>query len=141
MNSNEIIVRNFFPPRISQDPNLYSSMLGWGEREKFEAGSNDSRKIFEYFVLECGMNLAFYYTIDGKFYGIHREEEPIEFLELPLVPNWDGNYIWESCHSNTHEEGRTLCFVDDPNDLWDSIRIKGKSLDYILAHSFITSLK
>ena len=141
MNNDEIIVRNFFPPRITQDSNLYSSMRGRGVREKFEAGSNDARKVFEYLVAECGMNLAFYYTIDGEFYGIHREAEPIEFLELPLVPNWDGKYIWESCHSNTHEEGRTLCFVDDPNDLWDSIRIKGKSLDFILAHSFITSLK
>lgn len=105
MNNDKIIVRNFFPPRISQDSNLYSSMLGWGEHEKFEAGSNDTRKIFEYFVLECGMNLAFYYVIDGKFYGIHREEVPIEFLELPLIPNWDGKYIWESCHGNTHVEG------------------------------------
>lgn len=56
-------------------------MVKAGERR---ARSLVSKEIFDFEVVRVGLNLAFYYLDDGRFYGIHRECIPIDVKILPL---------------------------------------------------------
>lgn len=129
-----VVVENFF----GENEPLYEDQLGWTDREKAEARSFVSKEIFHFEVVLVGLNMAFYYVDNDTFYGIHTECTPIEVKILPR--DRAKPYIDWQCDGDTHAEGEVIYSFDDPEDLWDGIRIDGKPLDEVLARSLIITL-
>ena len=75
----KVVLRNLF----GDGEHLYEDQLGWTRREKTEARSLVPKEIFDFEVVLVGLNLAFYYVDDGRFYGIHNESIPIKVKILP----------------------------------------------------------
>lgn len=75
----KIIIRDFWDP----GEHLYEHRLGWQPDGKAEGRSIVSKELFDSFVVQCGLNLAFYYVDNDTFYGLHRERCPIELKILP----------------------------------------------------------
>lgn len=130
----KIIIRDFWDP----GEHLYEHRLGWQPDRKAEGRSIVSKELFDSFVVRRGLNLAFYYVDNDTFYGLHRERYPIELKILPRdrsVPYLD----WQ-CDCDTHDDGEVVCSFADENDLWDGIKIDGKSLEEVLERSVIISI-
>lgn len=131
----KVIIENFF----DDGEHLYADQLGWSKREKQEARSFISKKIFEFEVVTVGLNLAFYYVDNGNFYGIHAESVPIDVKVLPR-DNPNCPYINSQCKGDTHIHGNVLFSFQHPEELWDGIRIDDKSLEEVLNRSYIITL-
>lgn len=117
---------------------LYEDELGWPLYVKKEAGSMVSREIFRDQVEDVGLNLGFYYVDDDTFYGIHRERYPIECKILPR--NKSEKFIGWQCDGDTHPDGTVIASFDDEKDIWDNLKINGKSLEDVLNRSYIMFL-
>lgn len=130
-----IAVKYFF----GENDHLYIDQLGWTTREKQEAQSFVSKEIFDFEVVKVGLNLAFYYVDNDTFYGIHTECLPIEVKVLPRDKN-DSPYINSQCKGDTHAEGEVIFSCNDRKELWDGIRIDGKTLEDVLIRSFIVTM-
>ena len=130
-----IAVKNFF----GENDHLYIDQLGWTTREKQEARSFISKEIFDFEVVKVGLNLAFYYVDNDTFYGIHTECLPIEVKVLPRDKNISP-YINSQCKGDTHAEGEVIFSCNDRRELWDGIRIDGKTLEEVLMRSFIITM-
>lgn len=131
-----VIIPNFFG---AEEP-LLSSQIGWSEQEKREAKSSVSKKIFNYFIEDCGRNMMFYYIKDGNFYGIHAEICPTPVFRFKKVP---AEYIYDELgDQDTHDyqSGDILCWVDKGHDIWDVVTIDGKSLEEVLQDSYIVNI-
>ncbi len=129
-----IAVRDFWGP----GKHIYEDQLGWTLDEKKEAGSLVSKRIFEVEVVEVGLNLTFYYVDNDTFYGIHTECYPIECKILPRDKTEE--YIGWQCQTDTHVDGQVIASFDNEHDIWDNLRIDGKSLEKVLSRSYIMSL-
>ena len=130
-----VVINNFF----GDGAHLYEDQLGWTKREKTEARSLVSKEIFDFEVVLVGLNLAFYYVDDDRFYGIHNESIPIKVKILPRDTP-DSPYINSQCTGDTHVDGEVIFSCRDPNELWDGVRIDGKSLEEVLSRSYIITL-
>lgn len=118
---------------------LYEDELGWWPDVKEEAHSLISRDIFEFEIVQMGLNLAFYYIDNDTCYGLHTESLPIEFKILPR--NKSEEFVCWQCDFNTHHDGDVLySFTERSMIIWDTIRIEGKSLGEILERSIIMTL-
>lgn len=126
---------NFF----TDGKHLYEDQLGWSKLEKEEARSLVSKEIFDFEVVRVGLNLAFYYLDDGRFYGIHRECIPIDVKILPL-DHPENPHINSQCKGDTHVDGDVIFSCRDPKELWDGVRIGGKSLEEVISRSYIITL-
>ena len=122
-----VVINNFF----GDGEHLYEDQLGWTKREKTEARSLVSKEIFDFEVVLVGLNLAFYY--------IHNESIPIKVKILPRDTP-DSPYINSQCTGDTHVDGEVIFSCRDPNELWDGVRIDGKSLEEVLSRSYIITL-
>ena len=131
----KVVIPNYF----NDGKHLYEDQLGWSELEKDEAKSDDVKEIFDFEVVLVGLNLAFYYVDDGRFYGIHSECIPIEVKILPL-DDPDCPYIDFRCKGDTHVDGEVIFSCRDPKEFWDGVRIGGKSLGEVLSRSYIITL-
>ena len=134
MEQRKIAVENFY----GDGKHIYVDELGWRPEERQEARSSVSKEIFDFEVVEVGLNLAFYYIDNDTFYGIHSEEFPIEVKELPR--DRTEPYIGWQCDGDTHDDGTVLYSFDKPEDIWDSVRIDGKTLEEVLERSYIIGL-
>lgn len=134
MDKRKIVVKNYY-----RDRDLYLDDLGWQENEKIEAGSFVSKEIFHYEVVYVGLNLAFYYIDNDTFYGIHTEAIPIEVKILPRDRSV-GPYIGWQCDGNTHRDGEVIASFERAEDIWDNLKIDGKSLEEVLERSYIITL-
>ena len=134
MEQRKIAVENFY----GDGKHIYVDELGWRPEERQEARSSVSKEIFDFEVVEVGLNLAFYYIDTDTFYGIHSEEFPIEVKELPR--DRTEPYIGWQCDGDTHDDGTVLYSFDKPEDIWDSVRIDGKTLEEVLERSYIIGL-
>lgn len=130
-----VVINNFF----GDGEHLYEDQLGWTKREKTEARSLVSKEIFDFEVVLVGLNLAFYYVDDDRFYGIHNESIPIKVKILPRDTP-DSPYFNSQCTGDTHVDGEVIFSCRDPNELWDGVRIDGKSLEEVLSRSYIITL-
>ena len=110
----------------------------WRLRRKTEAPKCTSKEVFDYHVVEVGLNLAFYYIDDDTFYGIHSEQYPIEVKILPR--DRSKKYLGWQCEADTHDFGEVIASFDDEHDIWDNLRINGKSLEEVLERSYIMAL-
>jgi len=97
-----------------------------------------SREIFRDQVEDVGLNLGFYYVDNDTFYGIHRERYPIECKILPR--DLSEEHIGWQCDGDTHPDGEVIASFDDEHDIWDNLKIDGKSLEEVLARSYIMFL-
>jgi len=129
------VLRNFF----GEGEDLYEDQLGWSKREKKEARSLVSKEIFYFEVVIVGLNLAFYYVDNDTFYGIHTECTPIEVKKLPR-DNPDSPYINSQCSGDTHVQGDIIFTFEHVDDLWNGVKIDGKSLEEVLNRSYILTL-
>ncbi|MBO4557524.1 MAG: hypothetical protein J5693_02825 [Bacteroidales bacterium] len=134
MERREIAIKDFY----GKGEHIYNEELGWGPDERRDAKSSVSREIFEFEVVRVGWNLSFYYIDNDTFYGIHTEEIPIEVKELPR--DRTEPYIGWQCEGDTHDDGKVLYSFDNPEDIWDNVRIDGKTLEEVLERSYIMGL-
>ena len=134
MDKRKIVVKNFYP-----NEDLYLDRLGWRENEKIEAGSFVSKEIFHYEVVYVGLNPAFYYVDNDTFYGIHTEAIPIEVKILPRDRD-STPYVGCQCDGNTHHDGEVIASFERAEDIWDNLKIDGKSLEEVLERSYIITL-
>lgn len=133
-NHRKIVLRDFY----GEGRHVYEDDLGWTPDIKEEARAENSRDIFYDQVVNVGFNLGFYYLDDDTFYGIHREQYPIECKILPRDKS--EQYLGWQCRCNTHDEGIVIASFDDENLIWDNLRIGGKSLEEVLKRSYIMAL-
>lgn len=130
-----IALCNFY----GEGKHLYEDELGWWPDVKDEAHSLISKDIFEYEIVQMGLNIAFYYVDNDTCYGLHTECFPIEFKILPR--NNEEQYICWQCDFDTHHEGKVLYSFDERTmNIWDTIRIDGKTLGEVLERSIIMTL-
>ena len=134
MEQRKIAVENFY----GEGKHIYIDELGWSADERREARSSVSKEIFNFEVVEVGLNLSFYYIDNDTFYGIHTEELPIKVKELPR--DRTEPFIGWQCEGNTHDDGKVLYSFDNPKDIWDNVKIDGKSLEEVLERSYIMGL-
>ncbi len=134
MNDRKIAIENFY----GHGKHVYEDELGWQAEERREARSSVSKEIYEYEIVQVGLNMSFYYLDNDTFYGIHSERIPIELKELPR--NREEEYIGWQCECDTHDDGKVLYSFDRAEDIWDTVKIDGKSLEEILERSYILAL-
>lgn len=134
MGKQDILIENFW----DNGKHLTANQLGWQREDKEEARSLISKKIFEFQVVEVGWNMSFYYLDNDTFYGIHRERYPIE---VKILPRDRTNPIldWQ-CKCDTHMDGEVIASFDDEHDIWDNLKIDGKSLEEVIERSVIIIL-
>lgn len=131
----KVVVEDFF----GVGEHLYEDQLGWTKWEKMEARSLVSKEIFDFEVVQVGLNLAFYYVDNDTFYGIHTERIPIEVKILPRDRDYSP-HINSQCKGDTHDKGSVIYSFKNREDLWDGIKIDGKSLEEVLNRSVIITL-
>ena len=132
--NHRIVAKDFF----DKGENLEAWQLGWTLRDKVQVKSAVSKKIFDYYVRDIGMNMIFYYVGDGNFYGIHGEECPTPVSRFKKEPSdhIQGELGGRDTHCYQTEE--ILYMVDcDKEDLWDTVKIDGKSLEEVIQNSYI----
>ena len=137
----KVLVQNFY--RRTDDHSIYESDLGWTQRDIDDAGFTESSKIFYYHIVQWGFNMSFYYVDDGNFYIIETEKEPnIEVRRIFKDPGWDGKYLLYSVMdaASTYADGEILYVIHRREDIWDTVRINGKSLEEVLARSVILDI-
>jgi len=134
MENRKIAIKNFY----GEGKHLYEDQLGWQPEERREARSSVSKEIFEYEVVQVGLNLSFYYLDNDTFYGIHTERTPIEFKVLPR--DLSELYIGWQCEGNTHDDGKVLYSFERAEDIWDTVKINGKTLEEVIERSLILGL-
>ncbi len=137
----KVLVEDFF----DKGKPLYSSQLGWEEESRREIKTSVSKKIFETY-LRLGYNMIFYNIEDGEFYGIHSEENPSPFFRFkknmssPIVMEQlvgsEGEYV------DTHDygDGEILSWLNEEEDVWDTLKINGKTLEAFIQHSYIVNI-
>ena len=126
------------PDFYGKGEHVYDDDLGWRPEMKEEARCLTSKGNFDYHVVAVGLNLAFYYLDDDTFYGIHTEQYPIEVKILPRDRSKE--FLGWQCKANTHDDGEVIVSFDDENDIWDNLKIGGKSLEEVLRRSYIMAL-
>lgn len=136
-NDSKIIVPNFF----GKDKPLLANQLGWNPMQRRETKSSVSRKIFETYVEEWGRNFVFYYVADGNFYGIHAEECPTPVFRFkkdltePFIYDQLGNG-----DTHNYKDEVILYMVPCNQNIWDVVKIDGKSLEEVLQDSYIVNI-
>lgn len=132
-----VIAKDFF----EKGKNLEAWQLGWQVDHKMETKSSVSRKIFETYVDELGMNMVFYYLGDGNFYGIHSEQCPTPVFRFKK--DLSEPFVYDQLgYSDTHnyEEEEILYMVPCDLKIWDVVKIDGKSLEEVLQNSYIVNI-
>jgi hypothetical protein len=128
-----VIVHDFF----GEGQNLEAYQLGWNLDSKLEAKSCVSKKIFDFYIEEMGMNMIFYYVEDGNFYGIHTEICPTPFFRFKKFPCKYTNDALEGQDTHDYQDGEILYWVEENQKIWDVVKINGKSLEEVIQNSYI----
>ena len=131
----KIAIPNFF----GDGKHVYEDQLGWFEGDRLEARSNVSREIFEY-NMGIGRNLTFYYIENDTFYEFFGELEHVELVKPPrdMTEEYTGWQCCEGSHYPPECELVQSCEADE--DIWPNTLIDGKTLDYVLDHSYFVEL-
>ena len=134
MKERKIVLRDFY----RDGEHIYEDMLGWTEGNKREARSLVSKEIYDFYVTRAGLKLGFYYLDDDTFYGINREVWPYKVSILPR--DRSEKHLGYQCEVDVHDEGEVIASFDDVNDIWDNLRINGKTLEEVLERSYIMAI-
>lgn len=130
----KIAIKDFFNP----SEHLYEDELGFNASDKKEARSVITREIFEYYICLVRLQMVFYHLDTDKYYSISTMAEPIKVKILPR--NLDEPIIYWQCEHDADEDGEVIATFENEEDIWDNLRIDGKSLEEIIPRSFITAL-
>ena len=130
----KIVIENFDGP----GEHLYEDGLGWQANERRITKSDVSKIIFRKLIVETGLNMSFFNVDDGIYYGIHTEDLPIKVKKLPMDKT--AEYPAWQCKVNTHADGEIIAVFDDASDIWDKLRIEGKTLEEVIQRSVIMDL-
>lgn len=131
----KIAIKNYY----GVDKHIYEDELGFRKRDLQEARTLVPREAFRYHVEKIGLNLAFYYPQTDTFYGIHTESIPIRVKILPRHREWSDFVGWQ-CENDTHDDGEVIAVFNSASEIWDNLRIDGKSFEEVLSNSYITAL-
>lgn len=131
----KIAISDFF----GKEEHVFTDQLGWQLAEKKEAGSLVSCEIWHYFICIVGLNISFYYPENDTFYGLHTEEIPFTLYRLPRDRE-RSPYAGLQCSGDTHERGEVVAEFQNRDEIWNNVSIEGKSLEYVLNHSYIIKL-
>ena len=131
----KIVLKDFYV----DGEHIYEDMLGWDEDCKKEARSMVSKEIYDFYVTRTGLKLGFYYIDDDSFYGINREVWPYRVYKLyrDLSIKHLG---YQTSVDNFSDEGEVIASFDDEHDIWDNLRINGKTLEEVLERSYIMAI-
>lgn len=135
MDKEKVIIDNW----MEYYPVITEADLGWNEECIRDAMSEDPREIFEYFCRNF-FSIIFYYVDDGNFYELFMESEPHKFWRIPKLEIWDGKYIGRQILWENHREGEVLFEFADDTDLWNTLKIDGKSIGEVLERSYIAEI-
>ena len=130
----KIVLKDFY----GEGRHIYEDQIGWDEQNRRAARSMVSKEIYDFFVTDMGLNLGFYYIDDDTFYGIHRERYPIQVKILPR--DRSEKFVGWQCEVDTHDDGEVIASFDDEHDIWDNLRINGKTLEEVLERSYIMAI-
>lgn len=127
------------PDYWGKGDHVYKDELGWSSEDRREARSNVSREIFEY-NMSIGRNLTFYYIENDTFYEFFGELEHVELVKPPR--DMSQKDIGWQCDSASHypPECELVQRYERDEDIWPNTLIDGKTLDYVLDHSFFVEL-
>ena len=135
MDKEKVIIDNW----MEYHPVITEADLGWNEECIMDAMSEDPREIFEYFCRNF-FSIIFYYVDDGNFYELFMESEPHKFWRIPKLEIWGGKYIGRQILWENHREGEVLFEFADDTDLWNTLKIDGKSIGEVLERSYIAEI-
>lgn len=121
-------------------PVITSDELGWSEECIRDAMSEEPKEIFNYFIRNF-FSIIFYYVDDGNFYELFMESDPHKFWRIPKRQDWDGKFVGRQIRWENHEEGDVLYEFDDGTDLWNELKIDGKSIGEVLERSYIAEIE
>lgn len=119
----KIVLRDFYV----DGEHIYEDMLGWLKINKEEARSMISKEIYDFYVTRAGLKLGFYYIDDDNFYGINREDWPYKVYKLSRDLSIK-HLGYQSAVDNFCDEGEEIASFEDENEIWDNLRIDGKTL-------------
>ena len=129
----------FWPPYWEGNaPELTSDELGWDVIRKREAGSDDTKDIYDYYVGCLGMDLSLYYAEKDKFYYVDMANG--EVVSQKENPKWDGKYDYDRVcvyECNGDLDSDEVFDFETAEELWSAFKIDGKPMSYILEHSVI----
>lgn len=131
-----VVRYNFF----GKGMHLEAWQLGWDLYCKVESKSSVSKKIFDYYIQNGGMNMIFYYLGDDNFYGIHGEEIPTPIFRFKKI---SADYtIDEIGTQDTHsyQQQEILYMVENNQEIWSSVTINGKTMEEIIQNSYIINI-
>lgn len=132
----ELIMSNW----MEFHPVITKADLGWSEECIRDAMSEDPEVIFNYFWRNY-FSIIFYYVDDGNFYELFMESTPHKFWRIPKLETWDGKYIGRQILWENHREGEVLFEFTDDTDLWNTLKIGGKSIGEVLKRSYIAEIE
>ena len=130
----KIVLRDFY----GDGEHIYEDMLGWIEENKREARSLVSKEIYDFYVTRAGLKLGFYYLDDDNFYGIDVEVWPYKVYRLPR--DLSVKHLGYQSPVDNFCDGEEVASFDDVNDIWDNLRIHGKTLEEVLERSYIMAI-
>lgn len=118
---------------------VYKDELGWSNEERREARSNVSREIFEY-NMSIGRNLTFYFIDNDTFYEFFGELQHVVLAKPPR--DMSEEYIGWQCDEGSHypPECELVQSYSSDEEIWNNTIIDGKTLDYVLDHSYFVEL-
>lgn len=138
------VVRNFWYPTDTQpDTTLYQDQLGWVIEYQVESGGyTDTYDVWlnlmeDRHIRGVGWDLCFFYLPTRTFYYINQIDKYV--CKLPVREDWDGKYILSSVDIEPQivpEEDELMDF-ENISEVWNSFKIDGKDMKYILEHSVI----
>lgn len=131
----KIAIPNFF----GEGKHAYEDQIGWFEGDRKEARSNVSREVFEY-NMRIGRNLTFYFIDNDTFYEFFGELQHVVLAKPPR--DMSEEYTGWQCDegSDFPSECEIVQSYDSYKDIWNNTIIDGKTLDYVLDHSYIVEL-
>lgn len=124
---------------MESHPVITTEELGWSEECILDAMSEDPKEIFDFFCRNF-FSIIFYFIDDGNFYELFFESDPHKFWRIPKQKNWDGEFVGRQIRWENHEEGEVLFEFDDDTDLWNELKIDGKSIGEVLERSYIAEI-
>ena len=140
MSMNKIIKKNFWNPVYKDGASdLTEDELGWDAARRDDAGSNDTKDIFDHVIGCLHWDLSLFYTENEKYYYIDMAENVVRIRNDD--PQWDGKYLSDKSdpwslewYDREHPE-LILMHFNNVQEVWDNFKIDGKDMRYIIDHS------
>lgn len=91
---NKVIKKNFWNPVYKEKTlklDLTENELGWDAARRDDAGSDDTKEVFDYIIGCLYWDLSLFYTENEKYYYIDMAKNELRIRSDD--PEWDGVYL------------------------------------------------